>query len=227
MWGDIVVQQVFPDCRYVPHLRRSRQSCAMVARWRIFGDTMCRSMVDIHSATAEIRRWKKKKKKDRRNHTAKIIMSASATQGSHNEHISAPLYVASGKLINARWSYRTRSHGLTPYARRLTIRSLSVVCIWQAVHGTRIKRWIGCDVNSTALGTMRFGKPHSANDSPRVIGRKRAWWGDGPGTVGSWVQRTMNEDVVLTRRMPRYTVTARWPSFWWQTLCLCCEFSVV
>jgi len=29
-------------------------------------------MVDIHSATTEIRRGKKKKKKDRRNHRAKI-----------------------------------------------------------------------------------------------------------------------------------------------------------
>jgi len=32
---------------------------------------MCGSVVDIQSATAEIRRWKKKKK-DRRNHRAKI-----------------------------------------------------------------------------------------------------------------------------------------------------------
>jgi len=39
---------------------------------------MCRSMLDIHSATAEIRREKKKKKQD------KNIMSASATQDGHN-----------------------------------------------------------------------------------------------------------------------------------------------
>ena len=38
---------------------------------------MCRSMVDIHSATAEI----KKKKQD------KNIMSAFATQGGHNKSI--------------------------------------------------------------------------------------------------------------------------------------------
>ena len=61
----------------------ARQICAMVSRWRLFGDflgpalpanraqhvsdlrskfalghTMCRSMVDIQSATAEIRRGK-------------------------------------------------------------------------------------------------------------------------------------------------------------------------
>jgi len=44
---------------------------------------MCRSMVDIQSAAAEIRRekrrGKKKKKKEDQN-----IMSASATQGGHN-----------------------------------------------------------------------------------------------------------------------------------------------
>jgi len=74
----------------------ARQSCAMVPRWRFFGEfwgsafpasrvqhvsdlhskfalgvdhTMCRSMVDIHSATAEIRRGKKD---EERNHRAKI-----------------------------------------------------------------------------------------------------------------------------------------------------------
>jgi len=40
---------------------------------------MCRSTVDIQSTTAEIRRGKKKKKQDQN------IMSASATQGGHNE----------------------------------------------------------------------------------------------------------------------------------------------
>ena len=76
----------------------AQQSCAMVPRWRFFasflhpvfpasrmqhisdvhpkfalrpqGHTICRSMVDIHSATAEIRRWKKEDR--RRNHRAKI-----------------------------------------------------------------------------------------------------------------------------------------------------------
>jgi len=73
----------------------ARQSCAMVPRWRIFGHfcvlhfqraarstfqtcilnshqghAMCRSMVDIQSAAAEIRRGKKKEKD--RNHRAKI-----------------------------------------------------------------------------------------------------------------------------------------------------------
>jgi len=63
---------------------------------------MCQSMVDIQSPTAEIRRGKKKKEEEERNrmkkyiwsallHRATIkkkqdknIMSASATQGSHN-----------------------------------------------------------------------------------------------------------------------------------------------
>ena len=77
------------DCRYVPWLRRySRQSCAMVPKWRIFGELLrpvflatrlqhvsdlhlkfalrpwCGCMVYIQSATAEIRRGKQKK--DRR-----------------------------------------------------------------------------------------------------------------------------------------------------------------
>jgi len=42
---------------------------------------MCGSMVDIQSATAEIRRGKK----ERRKKQDKNIMSASATQGGHNE----------------------------------------------------------------------------------------------------------------------------------------------
>jgi len=84
----------------------ARQNCAMVPRWRFFGEflgpafpasrvqhisdlhskfaqecIMCRSMVDIHSATAEIKRGKKEeiKKQD------KNIMSASATQGGHDQ----------------------------------------------------------------------------------------------------------------------------------------------
>ena len=73
----------------------ARQICAMVSRWRIFGDflilrfqraacstfqtcilnsqlghNMCRSMVDIQSATADIRRGIKKKKEER-NHRQK------------------------------------------------------------------------------------------------------------------------------------------------------------
>jgi len=47
---------------------------------------MCTSMADIQSATAEIRRGKKERKKERRNHKAKNIMSASATQGGHKKH---------------------------------------------------------------------------------------------------------------------------------------------
>jgi len=43
---------------------------------------MCGSMVDIQSATAEIRRGKKEERKKKQD---KNIMSASAMQGGHNE----------------------------------------------------------------------------------------------------------------------------------------------
>jgi len=46
------------------------------------GHTMCGSMVDIHSATAEIRQGKKKE--ERRKKQDKNIMSTSAMQGGHN-----------------------------------------------------------------------------------------------------------------------------------------------
>jgi len=50
---------------------------------------MCRSMVDIQSPTAEIRRGIKKieRKIDRKKLQGKNIMSASATQGGHNKAI--------------------------------------------------------------------------------------------------------------------------------------------
>jgi len=44
---------------------------------------MCGSMVDIQSATAEIRRGKTERKIDRKKQQDKNIMSASATQGGH------------------------------------------------------------------------------------------------------------------------------------------------
>ena len=66
----------------------ARQSCAIVPRWRIFGDfvglafpasrvqhisDLFRSMVDIQSATADISEKKRKKeKKKERYHKAKI-----------------------------------------------------------------------------------------------------------------------------------------------------------
>jgi len=49
---------------------------------------MCRSMVDIQSPTAEIRRGIKKK--DRKKPQGKNITSASATQGGHNDRMYAP-----------------------------------------------------------------------------------------------------------------------------------------
>jgi len=43
---------------------------------------MCRNMVDIHSATAEIRRGKKEEEEEET--TGQNIMSTSAMQGGHN-----------------------------------------------------------------------------------------------------------------------------------------------
>jgi len=48
---------------------------------------MCASMADIQSVTAEIRRGKKKERKKKPQ--GKDIMSASATQGGHNEKLEA------------------------------------------------------------------------------------------------------------------------------------------
>jgi len=84
----------------------ARQSCAMVPRWRLFGDFLgpafpasrVQHISDLHSKFAigshhvskygrhpicgvEIRRGKKID----RNHRAKNIMSASATQGGNND----------------------------------------------------------------------------------------------------------------------------------------------
>jgi len=62
-------------------------------------------MVDIHSATAEIRRGNKK---DRRNHRAKNIMSASATQVGHNK-IKLEMWAnAHRDGCPAEWAYRWR-----------------------------------------------------------------------------------------------------------------------
>jgi len=47
---------------------------------------MCRSMVDIHSATAEIRRGQKKERKEKEKRNRTNIMSASATQGGHKNY---------------------------------------------------------------------------------------------------------------------------------------------
>ena len=46
---------------------------------------MCGSMVDIQSATAEIRRGKKKEEDRRKKPQDKNIKSASVTQGGHNK----------------------------------------------------------------------------------------------------------------------------------------------
>jgi len=45
---------------------------------------MCGSMADIQSATAEIRRGKKKEDRKKEETTGQKMMSASAMQGDHN-----------------------------------------------------------------------------------------------------------------------------------------------
>jgi len=61
---------------------------------------MCKSMVDIQSATAEIRRGIKKEDR-RKKPQGKNIMSASATQGGHNDDVE---YI-SLKELNRRTRY--------------------------------------------------------------------------------------------------------------------------
>jgi len=88
--GEILLFKNFVDT-YLNYEDVARQNCAMVPRWWIFGNfcvlhfqqatcstfqtcilnshyghTMSRSMVDIQSATAEIRRGKKEKERNRR-----------------------------------------------------------------------------------------------------------------------------------------------------------------
>jgi len=101
----------------------ARQSCEMVPKWRFLrpvflraacstfqtgilyshqGHTMYAGMVDIQSATAEIRRGKK----DRKN-MGKNIMSASATQGGHNK----PNYYK-GRLNRREYLYHKVSNSI-------------------------------------------------------------------------------------------------------------------
>ena len=63
---------------------------------------MCASMVDIQSATAEIRRGKNQERRRKKKKQDKNIMSASATQGGHNKQHTAllsALYVLVTALI--------------------------------------------------------------------------------------------------------------------------------
>jgi len=61
---------------------------------------MCRSMVDIQSATAEIRRGKEEERKKKKQD--KTIMSASATQGGHKKN-------------DLGWSSNSRSSAISPF----------------------------------------------------------------------------------------------------------------
>ena len=96
---ELLLLPCFSDCRYIC-VDTTRQSCAMVPRWRIYGDLFCflyfqtatcstcqtcilnlpyghtmrGSMVDMRCATAEIRRAKKERR--RRNNRTKISWPA-------------------------------------------------------------------------------------------------------------------------------------------------------
>ena len=97
MWGRYYCLTGFSGCRYMPQLRRySPTKLCDGAQMAIFasflhpvfpakrvqhisdlysefkGHTMCRSMVDIQSAAAEIMRVKNQKKKKKSNHSCKI-----------------------------------------------------------------------------------------------------------------------------------------------------------
>ena len=103
LWGHVAEVSMFNNFFLIVDTCLScedtaRQSCAMVPKWRFFcilyfqraacstfqtcilnsdkGDTMCGSMVDIQSPTAEIRRGKIERKKKDRNNRAKILWSA-------------------------------------------------------------------------------------------------------------------------------------------------------
>ena len=100
----------------------ARQSCVMVLRWRFLASCISAShvqhvsdlhpkfalkphhvckYVDIQSATAEIRRGKKKKKKPQ----GKNILSASAMQGGHNY---SNLVIAKTYFRHFNWCYFSR-----------------------------------------------------------------------------------------------------------------------
>ena len=68
---------------------------------------MCRSMVDIQSAAAEIRRGIKK---DRKKSQGKNIMSASATQGGHKQLLCIAISQLSGVGLSKTSSNRLPSH---------------------------------------------------------------------------------------------------------------------
>jgi len=81
---------------------------------------MCRTMVDIQSVTAEIRRGKKerKKKKD------KNIMSASATQGGHNNSLYIlQQYISDRTTVNYNLRARSRNKALIPKTADLNERN--------------------------------------------------------------------------------------------------------
>jgi len=78
---------------------------------------MCRSMVDIQSPTAEIRRGIKK---DRKKPQGKNIMSASASQGGHKKSAAESHYIKTviGKVVVQSIAFRVVSkycQGVAPF----------------------------------------------------------------------------------------------------------------
>ena len=117
LWGHVeeilLFNKFFSDCRYVPQLRRYSPT---IVRWcadgeflAIFcilhfqraacstfqisilnshqGHTRCENMVDIQSATAEIRRVKEEEERKKKKPQDKNIMACPVPQGGHNNQL--------------------------------------------------------------------------------------------------------------------------------------------
>ena len=91
---------------------------------------MCRSMVDIQSATAEIRRGIKKIEDRRKKPQGKNIMSASATQGGHDKN-SVTAGMADRIVATAEYGLsRTADlHGGHPFRERIQTHHIQPVHI--------------------------------------------------------------------------------------------------
>jgi len=97
---------------------------------------MCGSIVDIQSATAEIKRGKKKKERSRKKKPQdENIMSASATQGSHNKCYDVGLYIC----------HCDYGHVITYRFFRITMSKLRWLLIFPTCH---------CVINKTAVAVM-------------------------------------------------------------------------
>ena len=100
---------------------------------------MCRSMADIRSTAAEIRRGKKRKIERKKAH-GKNIMSAFAMQGSHNKAIDNSRLFPGCAISSATW----RVSGTNWLLRTLQ----TCICIWPTMwkHDTIFKNWSTRDI---------------------------------------------------------------------------------